>query len=263
MKKDFYAVILAAGVGSRMGKIDRPKSLIEVDNKPILGYQLEALKKCGVDPHKIIVVTGFKQKTVQKVGGPNINYIHNPEFATQGMLISILYGRKLVKDRPFLLLYGDVIFAPQIIKRLLETEGEIVLAVDPQTKSDLSTENSFEVYNDIKQRKGSTKAIIDKNGFIRKLTKETADDRTVSEYIGIAKFDEKTAKEVFELIEKLKFEGKIKDFPSPSYLFNLLIKRGYKIFPAYIGDLTYQEIDYPEDVKKAQKIVKILRNNFR
>lgn len=263
MKKDFYAVILAAGVGSRMGKIRRPKSLIEIGNKPLLNYQLAALKKCGISHERIVVVTGFKQKMVKKAGGASINYVHNPEFNTQGMLISILCSRRIVKNRPFLLLYGDVVFVPQIIEKLIEAAGEIVLAVDTQTKRDLTAENAFEVYGGINQRKGSTKAIIDKNDFISKLTKAALRGQKKSEYIGIAKFNGKSAKEVFKLIDKLKSEGKIKDFPSPSYLFNLLIKQGYKITPAYVGDLAYQEIDYPEDIEKAQKIVEALRNNFR
>lgn len=263
MKKDFYAVILAAGIGTRMGKIGRPKSLIEIGNKPLLNYQLAALKKCGIALKKIVVITGFEQKMVRKVGGPNINYIYNPEFATQGMLISILCSRRIVKNRPFLLLYGDTVFVPQIIEKLIKAAGKIVLAIDTQAKRGLTAENAFEVYDGMKQRKGSTKAIIDKNGFVSNLTKDAPSNQKNSEYIGIAKFNGKSAKEVFKLIDKLKSDGKIKDFPSPSYLFNLLIKRGLKIRPAYVGDLAYQEIDYPEDIEKAQEIVKALRNNFR
>lgn len=263
MKNDFFAVILAAGVGSRMGKIRRPKCLIEIDNKPLLIYQLAALKKCGIALEKIVVITGFKQKMVRKAGGPNINYIHNPEFATQGMLISILCSRRIVKDNPFVLLYGDTIFVPQIIETVLKTKGEIVLAVDSQTKRDLASEDAFEVYDGIKQKKGSTKVVIGEDRAIRRLTKDAPNTQTASEYIGIAKFNKKSAKEVFDIIEKLKSDRKIKDFPSPSYLFNLLIERGHKIIPAFIGNLTYQEIDYTEDIKKAQKIVESLRNNFR
>ena len=38
-------LILAAGIGSRMGNIDTPKCLLEIDEIPIIRYQINFFKK--------------------------------------------------------------------------------------------------------------------------------------------------------------------------------------------------------------------------
>ena len=51
------AVILAAGQGSRLRPLTdhRPKCLVEVQGKPMLQYQLEALNAAGVTECVIVV----------------------------------------------------------------------------------------------------------------------------------------------------------------------------------------------------------------
>ena len=52
------AIFIAAGEGSRMGKltIDSPKPLIEVNGRSILERQVSLLKKSGIT--EILIITG-------------------------------------------------------------------------------------------------------------------------------------------------------------------------------------------------------------
>ena len=53
------AIILAAGVSRRLYPLtlDTPKSLLKINNKPIIDYQLDALRSIGVS--EIILVLGY------------------------------------------------------------------------------------------------------------------------------------------------------------------------------------------------------------
>lgn len=53
------AIILAAGMGTRLREltVNKPKSLVQINNKPFIHYQIEYLKEVGIDD--IIVVTGY------------------------------------------------------------------------------------------------------------------------------------------------------------------------------------------------------------
>ena len=61
------ALILAAGRGKRLKPItDRiPKTLIKIEDKPILGHILENVKKCGIDD--VVIVTGYKHKLIKLI----------------------------------------------------------------------------------------------------------------------------------------------------------------------------------------------------
>ena len=52
------AIIIAAGSGKRISDDVKstPKSLVNVNGKPIINYQIEALKQTGIN--EIIIITG-------------------------------------------------------------------------------------------------------------------------------------------------------------------------------------------------------------
>ena len=58
------AVILAAGEGKRVRPLtrSRPKALLPVANRPIIGYVIEALLKNGI--RDIVVVVGYRKEQV-------------------------------------------------------------------------------------------------------------------------------------------------------------------------------------------------------
>ena len=73
---DLCAVILAAGEGKRMHS-SKPKVLLEVLLKPMLGWVVDAAHHAGIDD--ICVVTGHKEDMVKKYLGPEVMTVTQTE----------------------------------------------------------------------------------------------------------------------------------------------------------------------------------------
>lgn len=128
------ALILAAGLGSRLGPITShgPKALTCVKERPILRYQLEALRRNGI--HELVVVLGyFGEQVVQYVTeeGPDfqVTYITNPDYATTNSSYSWWLAREHVAHAPYIHLNCDVFFSDGLLNRVLASPHEHVIAI--------------------------------------------------------------------------------------------------------------------------------------
>ena len=113
MINNIKAVISAGGKGTRISSINSevPKPMIEILGKPILQYEVEALKKQGIKD--IIITVGYLKESIKtffqdgKKFGVNISYIdENEPLGTAGALY---YLKDKIKE-DFLLLNGDTLF---------------------------------------------------------------------------------------------------------------------------------------------------------
>lgn len=105
------AVILAAGRGKRLNPLTetRPKVMLPVANKPLIGYQIEKLNYIGID--EIGVVVGYKKDKIRKYLKDSVSYFEQKRQLGTGDALK--YVKNLVKD-DFLLLYGDLFFADNL-----------------------------------------------------------------------------------------------------------------------------------------------------
>ena len=115
---------MAGGMGTRIQSVraDVPKPMIEICGKPILQYQIENLKSCGLTD--ITIGVGHLGHVIKDYFGDGskfgvkINYFtEDHPLGTAGALFKMLDGKacdeihtKTVIDDDFLLLCGDVIF---------------------------------------------------------------------------------------------------------------------------------------------------------
>ncbi len=121
------AVILAAGVGSRLGQ-PFPKSLSFLKTgERILGRQIRILREFGI--REIHVVVGFKKSLLMEEF-PQVVFKYNPVFYLTNTSKSLLAGLQDIDD-DVLWCNGDVVFDPEVVRLLLETEGSAV-AVNKQ-----------------------------------------------------------------------------------------------------------------------------------
>ena len=75
------AIILAAGIGKRLGKISggRPKCLLEFDGISLLHRHIAVLTELGIS--EILVVTGFcEDEIIAELGKLTVNTIVKTEF---------------------------------------------------------------------------------------------------------------------------------------------------------------------------------------
>lgn len=100
------AVILTAGKGERLQPLTdhKPKSLLPIANKPLIDYQLDILRKEGID--EVAIVVGYLEKEIRR-------HLDGVKFYRDDKMegtASALYAAKNFIDDNFLLLYGDLFF---------------------------------------------------------------------------------------------------------------------------------------------------------
>lgn len=92
------AVILAGGVGSRMG-VDRPKQYLVVENKPIIVYCLEIFEKHNnIDKIVIVVSDEWKDYVIENVEKYNISKVCGYAPAGRTRQHSIYNGLKSTEE---------------------------------------------------------------------------------------------------------------------------------------------------------------------
>ena len=131
------AVVLSAGQGKRLLPLteENPKCLLAVrGDEPILGWQLAALARAGID--RAVVVIGFGAERVEAwlaanpVPGIACETLLNPFYRTTDNLISCWLSRGAMSE-DFVLLNGDTIFEDAVLARVLDAPpAPITLAID-------------------------------------------------------------------------------------------------------------------------------------
>jgi choline kinase len=130
-----HAIILAAGRGSRLLPLtlDLPKCLLPIGNTTVLGMQLDTLFAQGVE--SATVITGFNSHMVKaeiaaRQSGPKVKTLFNPFFQVADNLASCWMARKSMK-RDFLLINGDTLFSPTLLRRVLDADHtDIAVTID-------------------------------------------------------------------------------------------------------------------------------------
>lgn len=128
------AIILAAGQGIRLRPLTNqlPKCLVQIDEKPILQYQLEALSDAGI--HDCSIVVGFRAQQVQSYFGPkfadvDLSYTLNKSFKDTNNLYSLWLAKRYLRD-DIILLEGDVLFDRLLLEDITRSPHPNVAVVD-------------------------------------------------------------------------------------------------------------------------------------
>jgi 2-aminoethylphosphonate-pyruvate transaminase len=114
------AVILAAGMGTRLGERGRqlPKGFLQLGERPIVEESLLRLQRVGIT--RILIVTGHLSRfyaELQQGYGGLVQTVHNPEFADSGSMYSLYLLRNHL-DEDFLLLESDLIYEQRALDTL-------------------------------------------------------------------------------------------------------------------------------------------------
>ena len=129
------AVVLAAGKGTRLRPLtdDKPKGLVEVNDKPIVTHCFERLAKLGAE--EFVVVVGYrKEDIIEHYGdewdGIPITYTHQRE--QKGLAHALLTAEEHIDD-DFMLILGDNIFEANlddVVHRQKESRADAAFLVE-------------------------------------------------------------------------------------------------------------------------------------
>jgi MurNAc alpha-1-phosphate uridylyltransferase len=102
--------ILAGGMATRLGALtmDRPKSMVDIQGKPFLEYQLVLLREAGIK--NVMLCLGYKGEQIQDYFGDGSKYGINLEYSFErnqlGTAGALKNAEKLLNN-VFFTIYGD------------------------------------------------------------------------------------------------------------------------------------------------------------
>jgi L-glutamine-phosphate cytidylyltransferase len=127
------AIILAAGVGKRLWEVTqhRPKCLIEIGGRSLLHRYLESLAAVGI--RRADIVVGYKQEMIRAAVasdscGVGVTFWVNEEFH-RGSISSLWVARSAFDDDT-IVMDADVLFHQDILRRLVSSSFENALLMD-------------------------------------------------------------------------------------------------------------------------------------
>jgi len=130
------AIILAGGLGSRLRPITDyvPKPLIQLNNVPLIEWQIKQLKKFKIN--EFIICTGYKTDQIENYLEQKENFdskiLYSTEKSPLGTGGAIKKAAKLIKEKSFLVINGDII--TDIDVRKLYSNPNSIALVELRTK---------------------------------------------------------------------------------------------------------------------------------
>jgi len=213
------AIILAAGRGSRMGKETelKPKCLSKLDNKHLLEWQLESIKKNGIND--ITVVRGYKSHMLTG----DFKTIDNKRWSETNMVASLFCVEKSSKNT--IISYSDIVYKSDHIKKLSQSKHDITITADLLWEDlwKLRLENPLDDAETFKS----------KNNLLLEIGKKTDNISNIeAQYMGLIQFSPKGWDTMYNLYQT--FSDKKKDKMDMTSMLNELLSRDIKINVVFI-----------------------------
>jgi len=224
------AVILAAGMGTRLGR-PFPKPLTPLsDGRTIMKQQMDNLNQVFGDDLRITTVVGFKLDLILEAF-PDVTYIYNEAYDQTNTNRSLLKALRLSAAGGVLWMNGDVVFDPAVLS-----------AVQPLMDED----RSFICVNTAVVGEEEVKYTVDDAGNVAELSKQVVDARGEAVGINYVSSRDKAAliARLAECTETDYFERGIE---------LSIDKDGMEVTPVDIGEYFAVEVDFEEDLNRANE----------
>ncbi|MEH2256232.1 phosphocholine cytidylyltransferase family protein [Nostoc sp.] len=236
------AIILAAGVGRRLGKDGQiqPKCLLKFNGKSLLERHFNYLRHYQID--QVVIAVGYQaqriQDEIEALGAENwVSTVYNPDY-TKGSTISLWTVRQhLVAGDDILLMDADVLCDRRIIKRLVKT----------------NIPNSFLLDRDFEPGDEPVKLCV-RDNYLVEFRKQVAPGLAydfVGESVGFFRFGSPVAHRLATRTEHYVADGRDNE-PYEEVIRDLLLETPETFGYEDITGLPWLEIDFPQDIQRAQ-----------
>lgn len=224
-------IILAAGLGSRLGKLTKKdhKSLLKIGGETILKRLIRQFEFFGIN--NINIICGYKKKQIDKLFPKYKTFLY-PNYKKTNNLHTLYYFKKLLKG-DCIISFADILLDKKIIKQLLISKKKITLCIDRS-----------------KSRPGTMKIDIirDKLTYLGNFPKVNNGN-----YIGIMKIRNNSLSFLIKALKKIKNKSFNQYFTES---FNYIIKNNItKVDYLNVKKKFWMEIDNKKDLLLARKIL--------
>lgn len=237
------AVIMAAGLGSRFGKMTEtmPKGFIEVGGQSMVIRSVETLIACGIK--HIIIGTGYKKEAYEALQAqyPQIKCVFSPRYAETNSMYTLWNCREAIGNDDFILLESDIIYSQNAITELQEDKHPDIMLITPVTKF----QDQYYVE-------------YDEQGTLTRCSTNKEEINVKGELVGIHKLSSNFYHRLCEEYEKI-----VEDKPKLGYEYQLLWMSQHAN-PVYVlnsSDVKWYEIDDEDDLRYALRNVVNLIND--
>lgn len=225
-------VILAAGMGSRLGR-SLPKPLTELsDGRTIMRQQHDNIRAAFGDSARITTVVGYRAETIIDAF-PHVDYVHNDRYDQTNTSKSLLRALKATGRGGVLWMNGDVVFDPRVLGRAI-----------PYIESD----RSFVAVNTAKVSDEEVKYTVTAEGFVKELSKTVTGG--IGEAVGINYISSADKRAVMTQLSRVDDQDYFE-----RGLELAIAENGVLLEPLDISDLYAVEIDFAEDLERANQFV--------
>ncbi|MCP4743782.1 MAG: phosphocholine cytidylyltransferase family protein [Actinomycetales bacterium] len=224
------AVILAAGMGTRLGR-PFPKPLTPLsDGRTIMEQQIDNLRQVFGADVRITTVVGFKLDLILEAF-PNVTYIYNEAYDQTNTNRSLLKALRLSTEGGVLWMNGDVVFDPQVLEKvsdLMEADTSFI-CVDTAAVGD-----------------EEVKYTVDHDGYVVELSKQVVNARGEAVGINFVSASDKPT-----LIDRLSECSDADYFERGIEL--AISNDSMRVMPVDIGEFFAVEVDFEEDLTRANE----------
>ena len=231
------AIILAAGRGSRMkSRTDKiPKCLINFMNKPLIEWQIQALKNAGISD--IAVVSGYMHDKLRYL---NLKEFYNIRWAETNMVSSLECADSWLSCSECIISYSDIYYQADAILKLAQSNESLAITYDKNWRS-LWEKRFKDPLSDAESFK------IDDQEYLLEIgQKETSINNIQGQYMGLIKFTPNSWEILKALRQTLKAE--VKDKMHMTNTLNLILQKQLLKIKAISFNGIWAEFDSAEDL---------------
>jgi choline kinase len=227
-------VILAAGMGSRLGR-SLPKPLTELaDGRTIMQQQFDNIRHAFGDNCHITIVVGYKLEHIVEAF-PHASFVYNEQYDQTNTSKSLLRALQASSSGGVLWLNGDVVFDPEVLER---------------TTRWIARDQSFAVVNTSKVSDEEVKYTTDAEGYLRALSKRVPARDALGEAVGINYISRDAKAALIRHLRRVPDDEYFEAGIEAAIAFD-----GLRMEPVDISDLWAVEIDFAEDLERANNFV--------
>jgi choline kinase len=231
------AIILAAGNGTRMGRLtaDRPKAMLDIDGRTLIERYLDALAFHGISD--VTMVVGYRQERLREHLGRRVRFVENGRYRDTNSLYSLSLARETLKQGA-VIMNSDILVSRELLGRLIHAPADDAVLIDPS--------------GGVGDEEMKVKTW---HGFAIDFSKEMPPWESHGENVGILKFGALGGAQLVDHIDTLLAAGDVNAWAPKAFR---SLAQEWPIRAITTDGLPWTEIDFPADLARAREMVQVL-----